>query len=93
MKTVKIYSTITLMLTLLFSLTFINAKAQLKTPSSAGKYEKGTIALKKGKEIEGYIYIDMLNPQEFQKRVNFINEKTYKDFVKGKKIKKENCGL
>ena len=89
MKTVKIYSTITLMLTVLFSLTFNNAKAQLKTPSSVGKYEKGTITLKKGKEIEGYIYIDMLNPQEFQKRVNLINEKTYKDFLKGKKIKKE----
>ena len=89
MKTVKIYSTITLMLTVLFILTSNNAKAQLKTPSSVGKYEKGTITPKKGKEIEGYIYMDMLNPQEFQKRVNLINEKTYKDFLKGKKIKKE----
>jgi len=89
MKTVKIYSIITLMLTVLFSLTSGNAKAQLKTPSSVGNYEKGTITLKKGKEIEGYIYIDMLNPQEFQKRVNVINEKTYEDYLKGKKIKKE----
>ena len=82
MKTVKIYSTITLMLTVLFSLTFNNAKAQLKTPSSVGKYEKGTITLKNGKEIDGYVYIDMLNPQEFQKRINVINEKTYNDFLK-----------
>jgi hypothetical protein len=89
MKTVKIFSTLTLILTVLFSLTSYNAKAQLKTPSSVGKYEKGTITLKKGKEIEGYIYIDMLNPQEFQKRVNFINEKTHEAFLKGKKINKD----
>lgn len=88
MKTVKVYATITLMLTVLFSLTSNSAKAQLKTPSSVGKYEKGTITLKKGKEIEGYIYMDMLNPQEFQKRVNLINEKTYQAFLQGKKIKK-----
>jgi len=87
MKTVKIYSSIALMLTVLFSLTSNIAIAQLKTPSSVGKYEKGTIILKKGKEIEGYIY--MLNPQEFQKRVNLINEKTHKAFLQGKKIKKE----
>ena len=89
MKTVKIYPAITLMLTVLFSLTSNNAKAQLKTPSSVGKYEKGTITLKKGKEIEGYIYMDMMNPQEFQKRVNLIDEKTHNAFLKGKKIKKE----
>ena len=89
MKTVKIYSTFALMLIVLLSLTSNNTKAQLKTPSSVGKYEKGTITLKKGKEIEGYIYIDMLNPQEFQKRVNFINEKTHEAFLKGKKINKD----
>lgn len=89
MKTVKIYSTFALMLIVLLSLTTNNAKAQLKTPSSVGKYEKGTITLDKGKKIEGYIYMDMLNPQEFQKRVNLINEKTHKAFLKGKKIKKE----
>jgi len=89
MKTAKNYSTITLMLIVLFSLTSNSTKAQLKTPSSVGKYEKGTITLNKGKEIEGYIYMDMLNPQEFQKRVNLINEKIYKAFLKGKKIKKD----
>ena len=45
MKTAKKHSTITLMLIVLFSLTFNNAKAQLKTPSSVGKYEKGSITL------------------------------------------------
>ena len=89
MKTLKIYSFTALMLIVIFSLTSNSAKAQLKTPSSVGTYEKGTITLKKGKEIEGYIYIDMMNPQEFQKRVNLINEKTYKAFLKGKKIKKD----
>ncbi len=89
MKKVKIFSTITLMLTVLFSLTSNNTKAQLKTPSSVGTYEKCTVTLKKGKEIEGYMYIDMLNPQEFQKRVNLINEKTYEAFLKGKKINKD----
>ena len=89
MKTLKIYSFTALMLIVIFSLTSNSVKAQLKTPSSVGTYEKGTITLKKGKEIEGYIYIDMMNPQEFQKRVNLINEKTYKAFLKGKKIKKD----
>ena len=88
MKTAKDYSTITLMLIVLFSLTSNNTKAQLKTPSSVGTYEKGTITLNKGKEIEGYIYMDMLNPQVFQKRANLINEKTYEAFLKGEKIKK-----
>ena len=88
MKRVKIYTT-ALALIALFSLSAFNANAQLKTPSSVGKYEKGSITLAKGKTIEGYIYIDMLNPQEFQKRVNLINEKTYKAFLKGKKIKKD----
>jgi hypothetical protein len=89
MKTVKIYSPFALMLIVVLSLTTNNAKAQLKTPSSVGKYEKGAIILDKGKKIEGYIYMDMLNPQEFQKRVNLINEKTHKAFLKGKKIKKD----
>lgn len=89
MKTVKSYFVVALMLTVLFSLTSIQSKAQLKTPSSAGTYEKGIITLKKGKEVEGYIYMDMLNPQEFQKRVNVINEKTHKAYLKGKKIKKD----
>jgi 3-keto-L-gulonate-6-phosphate decarboxylase len=75
MKTAKKHSTITVMLIVLFSVTFTNTNAQLKTPSSVGTYEKGTVTLKNGKEVEGYIYMDMMNPQEFQKRVNLIDEK------------------
>ena len=89
MKNSKKYFTVTLALIVLLSFAFTSVTAQLKTPSSVGKYEKGTITLNKGKEIEGYIYIDMMNPQEFQKRVNLINEKTYQAFLKGKKINKD----
>ena len=89
MKTAKKHSTITLTLIVLFSLTFNHTKAQLKTPSSVGKYEKGTITLKKGKEIEGYIYMDMLNPQEFQKRVNLIDEKAYEAYKAGEDVDKD----
>jgi hypothetical protein len=86
MKTLKIYSTITLTLIVLFSFTFNNAKAQLKTPSSVGKYEKGTITLEKGEEISGYIFMDMMNPQLFQKRALLIDEKTFTAFSEGKNI-------
>ena len=89
MKTVKKHSTITLMLIVLFSLTFNNTKAQLKTPSSVWTYEKGTVTLMNGEEIEGYIYMDMMNPQEFQKRVNLIDEKTYKAYKAGEDVDKE----
>lgn len=89
MKTAKKHSTITLMLIVLFSLTFINTKAQLKTPSSVWTYEKGTVTLMNGEEIEGYIYMDMMNPQEFQKRVNLIDEKTYKAYKAGEDVDKE----
>ena len=89
MKTAKDYSTITLMLIVLFSLTSNNAKAQLRTPSSVGKYEKGTITLENGEETSGYIFMDMMNPQEFQKRVNLIDEKTYTAFSEGENIDKD----
>jgi hypothetical protein len=89
MKTVKIYSTITLMLIVLFSLTSNNTKAQLRTPSSVGTYEKGTVTLENGDEVNGYIFIDMMNPQEFQKRVNLIDEKTYAAYQAGKDVDKD----
>ena len=89
MKTAKRTSTITLMLVVLFSLTFNHAKAQLRTPSSVWKYEKGTVTLMNGKEIEGYIYMDMMNPQEFQKRVNLIDEKAYEAYKAGEDVDKE----
>jgi hypothetical protein len=77
---------ITLILAVFFSFTFSNVLAQLKTPSSVGKYEKGAVTLENGEVIEGYIFIDMMNPQEFQKRVNLIDEKTYTAFNEGEKI-------
>lgn len=88
MRIVNIYSPFVIMLIALLSFTN-KAEAQLKTPSSVGTYEKGTVTTLKGKEIEGYIYMDLMNPQEYQKRVNLIDEKTYKAFKKGKKIKKD----
>ena len=77
MKTAKDYSTITLMLIVLFSLTSNNTKAQLKTPSSVGTYEKGTITLNKGKEIEVYNAKDLQsfsleNGQKF-KKAKYVN--------------------
>ena len=89
MKTAKKTSTITLMLVVLFSLTFNHTKAQLKTPSSVWKYEKGTVTLKNGKEVEGYIYMDMMNPQEFQKRVNLIDEKAFEAYKEGEDVDKD----
>jgi hypothetical protein len=77
------------MLIVFFSFTFNNAIAQLRTPSSVGKYEKGTITLENGEEVSGYIFIDMMNPQEFQKRVNLIDEKTNTAFSAGENIDKD----
>lgn len=88
MKTAKKTSMITLMLVVLFGLTFNHINAQLKTPSSVWTYEKGTVILNNGEEIEGYIYMDMMNPQEFQKRVNLIDEKTYAAYKAGEEIDK-----
>ena len=89
MKTAKKRSTITLMLIVFFSLTFNHTKAQLKTPSSVWKYEKGTVTLMDGNEIEGYIYMDMMNPQLFQKRVYLIDEKTYAAYKAGEDVHKD----
>jgi len=89
MKTLRDYLTGTLMLIVLVSLTFNNAKAQLRTPSSVGTYEKGTVTLENGDEVNGYIFIDMMNPQEFQKRVNLIDETTYAAYQAGEDVDKK----
>jgi hypothetical protein len=88
MKTVKSYFVVALMLTVLFCLTSIQSKAQLRTPSSVGTYEKGTLTLENGEEVAGYVYMDMMNPQEFQKRVNLIDEKAYMAFKAGEDVDK-----
>ncbi|HEX5172286.1 MAG TPA: hypothetical protein VFW11_24085 [Cyclobacteriaceae bacterium] len=79
-------SAIAAVLLVLLSFTFNHVTAQLRTPSSVGKYEKGTIKLENGEEINGYIFIDMMNPQEFQKRVNLIDEKAYAAYSAGEKV-------
>lgn len=76
------------LLIVLLTFTFNSVSAQLRTPSSVGKYEKGTITLANGDEVNGYIFIDMMNPQEFQKRVNLIDEKAYTAFSAGENIEK-----
>src|SRR5688572_10883482 len=82
------HSTIAAALLVFLSFTFNNVIAQLRTPSSVGKYEKGTVTLENGDKVNGYIFIDMMNPQEFQKRVNLIDEKTYTAFTAGENVDK-----
>src|SRR6478735_12565283 len=84
----KTHSTIAAVLLVLLSVTSNNVIAQLRTPSSVGKYEKGTVTLENGDKINGYIFIDMMNPQEFQKRVNLIDEKAYTAFSAGENVDK-----
>ncbi|MCE2612121.1 hypothetical protein LVD13_03990 [Flavobacteriaceae bacterium D16] len=58
-------------------------------PEPCSGYEKGTITLKNGKTRDAYIYIDYCNPHLFQMGLRTIDEKTYKKYAKGKKIKKK----
>lgn len=81
-------SAITTILIVMFSFVFNNVIAQLRTPSSVGTYEKGTVTLENGDKVEGYIYMDMMNPQEFQKRVNLIDEKAYTAYKEGEDVDK-----
>src|SRR5689334_3684627 len=82
------HSTIACVLLVLLGFTCNNVIAQLRTPSSVGKYEKGTVTLENGDKVNGYIFIDMMNPQEFQKRVNLIDEKAYTAFSAGENVDK-----
>lgn len=82
------HSTTAAALLVLLSFACNNVFAQLRTPSSVGKYEKGTVTLENGDNINGYIFIDMMNPQEFQKRVNLIDEKAYTAFTAGENVDK-----
>src|SRR5690606_12544855 len=81
-------STILVMFIVFFSLTFNNVFAQLRTPSSVGKYEKGTVILESGEEIEGFIYIDMMNPQLFQKRVLMVTDEAKATFTEWEEAEK-----
>ena len=77
------------MLMVFCSFFFSNAIAQLRTPSSVGTYEKGTVTLENGEEVNGYIYMDMMNPQEFQKRVNLIDEEKFAAYQAGEDVDKD----
>lgn len=83
------HSTLATLLFVFFSFTFTNAIAQLRTPSSVGTYEKGIITLENGEEVEGYIFMDMMNPQDFQKRVYLIDEQAFTAFTKGEDVDKD----
>ncbi len=83
------HSTLATLLVVFFSFTFNNAIAQLRTPSSVGTYEKGIITLENGEEVEGYIFMDMMNPQDFQKRIYLIDEQTFAAFTKGEDVDKD----
>lgn len=69
---------------------FIRTSANTTEPEPCSGYEKGTITLKNGKTRDTYIYIDYCNPHLFQMALRTIDEKTYKKYSKGKKIKKKN---
>ena len=68
----------------------VQATASTTEPEPCSGYEKGTITLKNGKTRETYIYIDYCNPHLFQMALRTIDEKTYKKYAKGKKIKKKS---
>ncbi|MFO7657937.1 MAG: hypothetical protein R6W78_12805 [Bacteroidales bacterium] len=87
MKT-STHSTVLAMLIVFFSLTFNNIFAQLRTPSSVGKHIKGTVTLESGEVIEGFIYIDMMNPQLFQKRVLLVTDKANATFNEWEEVEK-----
>lgn len=82
------HSAVATLLVVFFCFTFNNVVAQLRTPSSVGNYEKGIVTLENGEVIEGYIFMDMMNPQLFQKKVILIDEKAYAAFKEGEDISK-----
>lgn len=86
MKNFKKHFAVVPVLMVLFSFAFIPVTAQLRTPSSVGTYEKGVITLENGEEVAGYIFMDMMNPQEFQKRVNLIDEEAFTAFSNGEDV-------
>ncbi|MEQ8425762.1 MAG: hypothetical protein RIA63_13685, partial [Cyclobacteriaceae bacterium] len=44
---------------------------------NAQLYNKGTITLKNGKTVEGYVEIDYQFPQRFQHGIRYLTPKTY----------------
>ena len=79
-----------LIILLLFLGGVLSTSASTTEPEPCSGYEKGTLTMKNGKTREAYIYIDYCNPHLFQMGVRTIDEKTYKRYAKGKKIKKKS---
>lgn len=79
-----------LIILLVFLAGILNTTASTTEPEPCSGYEKGTLTMKNGKTKEAYIYIDYCNPHLFQMGVRTIDEKTYKRYAKGKKIKKKS---
>lgn len=63
--------------------------ASTDAPQTCADYVKGTITFKNGKSEEAYIFIDNCNPHLFQSGLRTIDEKSFKKYKKGKKIKKK----
>ncbi len=81
--------TFTLVLLFLVGLT-TNVNASDTAPKTCSDYHKGTLTLKNGKTKEAYIFIDNCNPHNFQQgNIIVIDEKAYKKYKKGKRIKKK----
>lgn len=78
----KIYS---LFIIVAFMFSGITVKAADIIP---GTYEKGTITFSNGKTEDAYIHMDYFYPQRFQTELSYLDEKGYKDYEKGKKVKK-----
>ncbi|MCX2719574.1 hypothetical protein [Lentiprolixibacter aurantiacus] len=78
-----------LIILLLFLGVLVTSTASVNEPEPCSGYERGTITLKNGKTLEAYIYIDYCNSHLFQMALRTIDEKTYKKYAKGKKIKKK----
>ena len=79
-----------LIILLVFLAGILTSTASTTEPEPCSGYEKGTLTMKNGKTREAYIYIDYCNPHLFQMGLRTIDEKTYKRYVKGKKIKKKS---
>ena len=67
----------------------LQSTASVDEPESCWGYYKGTITFVNGKTQETYIYVDYCNPHMFQSALRTIDQKTYKKYAKGKKIKKK----
>ena len=80
-------NTIALFVSFLFLTGVAHANALSK--QSCSGYHKGTLTLSNGKEISAYFYIDHCNPHLFQSTLRMINAKSFKKYVKGKRIKKK----